>query len=106
MESTDLKGTLLTWLFFFAIIGVVIFCGRSYFKLAKKYNKNQWSYALLGVASLFFGVFLGRELEILIRKHNSMDTAPYALSGYLRPIIALFVCYVLYKILQRKWKET
>ncbi|WP_298894436.1 hypothetical protein [uncultured Psychroserpens sp.] len=86
---------------------LIIFIGRSFFRLAEEHNQNKWVFAILGVvsyyvAALIGGVLLGIADEVFglgIDWENTLLLTIIALP------IALGAVYLLYSILKKAWKK-
>ena len=82
--------------------------GKYFYKLAEKYQKSEWGYALLGIGSYYGGIllagfFTGIFVELLYPGviENSNET----LLGILMLPFGLLSCYVVYTYLEKTWKK-
>lgn len=89
----------------FAFIYLV---GRTFYKLAEKYEKNKWLFAVLGVLSYYAGILIASfVLGVILALTNPemLDT----LSDNTATIIAIPVgalsCWGLYAFLKKSWRE-
>ncbi|MFK8059713.1 MAG: hypothetical protein AB8B78_06430 [Polaribacter sp.] len=92
------------------ILGVVLlyWIGKYFYKLAEKYNKNQWGFAILGVVSYYGGIYVSAFIIGIIAEILSPDF----FIGFDETVFALLLipfgflsCYLLYKYLEKTWKK-
>ncbi|SHH42859.1 hypothetical protein [Winogradskyella jejuensis] len=86
---------------------ILIFIGRHFYKLAEKYNKNAWLFAILGivayyVGTLLAGVILGVLMEIF--SWNIDFENNYGL-GIIALPFGIGMSFLFYSILKPNWKE-
>ena len=84
----------------------IYFIGRSFYRLAERFNKRPWPNAILGIAtyyggSIIFGFSLG--LYIGITDPESLNETSLDNWSYLSIPIGLLSCWLCYKYLQNRW---
>ena len=82
------------------------FIGKQFYKLADKFHKNKWGFAILGVVSYYGGIVLmGFIIAIVMELLSSgfVDTVDERLFNIAMVPFGLLSCYLLYKWLERKW---
>jgi thiamine transporter ThiT len=90
------------------MLGIILiyFIWKYYSELAVEHNKSKWGFALLGIASYYFGTFMGGLtfgiIDLLIGS-NYVESSNIVLNLIVLPFGLLFVCG-LYKLLENKWK--
>lgn len=89
-------------------IGAMIFVGRSFYQLAENHQKSRWLFAILGVVSFYFGIFIGGivlafvyELYLL---RSMEDVNPILLTLMALPF-GILTCWGLYRILSNQWSK-
>ncbi|TCI92664.1 hypothetical protein [Tenacibaculum sp. M341] len=87
---------------------LIYFIGKKFYTLAEDYDKSMWGYAILGVAIYYagilsFGVLLG--LFMVVLESDFLDTGNELLLSIISIPIGLLSCYILYVILEKKWKK-
>lgn len=92
------------------MLGLILlyWIGKYFYKLAEEYNKNQWGFAIIGVVVyyggiLLFSVIVGIILEIV--SPGFIDSFNETLFGFLMLPFGLLSCYLLYKYLEKTWKQ-
>jgi predicted membrane protein len=94
------------------MLGIVFLyiIGKYFFKLAEKFNQKKWLFAILGVASYYFGsiviggVLLGISLELIMP--SGIDTfSDFALGLMLIPF-GIATTYLFYYLLKKKWEKS
>jgi len=101
----DIKGMIFTWLFFFGLVTLIFFIGRAFGRLAISYNKNKLAFTIAGILVFSLGVFVGSEIEMVVKSHTPIDSQLFKLSGYIRLPIGLLICWTFYKFLADKWRR-
>lgn len=86
---------------------LIVFIGREFYKLAEKYNKNKWLFAILGIVAFYIGTFflgivLGIADELFSLGLNFDNT--FGL-GLIALPFGIGAAYVFYIILKPNWKE-
>ena len=90
------------------MLGIIllIFIGRSYLRLAKKFDKHQsWVYPILGIACYYAGVFLATGIILTLVETGVIDYFDednFFLTLLLIPM-GLFSTWLVYYLLKRKW---
>ena len=92
------------------MLGIVLiyFIGRYFYRLAEEFNQNKWLYAILGVITYYVGTFVGGIVLALfdelfgfgINWENNFTLGLIALPFGIASV------YLLYILLQRKWKKS
>ena len=88
------------------IIALLIFTFVSFFRIAKRNQKNKWLYSI-GSIVLFFGIlfFIVCSVDI-IRLLFFFESSPYSnIESVFGILLAFFLNYKFYKHLQRKWES-
>lgn len=82
--------------------------GKQFYKLAGKYEKNNWGFAILGIVTYYAGTFIAAftyELLAYVLESEAMMSLPkFALSLLVVPF-GLLACWVLYKNLEHRWRS-
>ena len=87
---------------------LIYFIGKYFYTLAGKYGKNQWGYAILGIASYYLGtMILGIILAIgfEIWSTTSIDEINDVVLNFIALPFGLISCYIAYKLLENHWKK-
>ena len=92
------------------MLGLVLlyWIGKYFYKLAEKFSKSEWGFAILGVVTYYAGTFLFGVIFALIVDIVSpgyIDTFNDKLFGLLMLPFGLLSCYVLYMYLEKTWKK-
>ncbi|MGG8495574.1 hypothetical protein ACQY1Q_04090 [Tenacibaculum sp. TC6] len=87
---------------------LLYFIGKKFYELAGNYNKNEWGYAILGVATYYvgafiFGILLG--VLMLILESDWLDTANKFQLALVELPVGILSCYILYVFLEKMWKK-
>ncbi|MDN5205607.1 hypothetical protein QQ008_29755 [Fulvivirgaceae bacterium BMA10] len=87
---------------------LIYFIGKSYYQLAQKYEKHKWGFAILGVASYYFGTIVGGVLIYLAVDLglSSIDNMPDVAVGFMVLPFGILACWGLHTILKRQWSNT
>jgi uncharacterized membrane protein YdjX (TVP38/TMEM64 family) len=92
------------------MIGIIFiyYVGNYFYKLADKFDKNKWLFAIIGLAvyygsTLFLGLIYGITLE-LTGNSMSESTAETVILSIVGLIAGLTACYFLHKFLENKWQ--
>lgn len=91
------------------MIGLVLlyFVGKAFYDLAGLNNKNEWLYAILGVASYYAGLFIGGVLiaigyEAFI---GSVDELDDILLSVMSLPVGVLACWGFYRLLKKRWED-
>jgi hypothetical protein len=92
------------------MIGVLLlyWIGKYFYKLAEKYNKNKWGFAVLGIVVYYGGIIVfGISFAIIaeIVSPGFIDTANETALSLLSLPFGALACYGLYKYLKKTWKK-
>ena len=87
----------------------IYFIGRAFYNLAGDYNKNEWGYAILGVAS-YYGAFFGSLFLIgagigLFADKMIIDERDDLMFSLMGIPIGLLSCYLTYRHLSKRWER-
>jgi formate-dependent nitrite reductase membrane component NrfD len=92
------------------MIGIIFiyYVGNYFYKLAAKFDKNKWLFAIIGLAvyygsTLFLGLIYGIILELTDNSisESTTETLILAIAGL---VAGLTACYFLHKFLENKWQ--
>jgi hypothetical protein len=87
---------------------LIYFVGRSFFRLAGEYGKNEWGFAILGVASYYAGLFMGGMIlgvVFALFSPGSLDTMSDFAMGLMALPLGVLSCWGLYMYLKRSWRR-
>lgn len=94
----------------YSMLGLLLiyWIGKYFYKLAEEYHKNQWGYAILGIAIYYggmmgFGFIIGIIAEIV--SSGALDDVNDTLLGAMLIPFGFLSCFLLYKFLQKSWKK-
>lgn len=89
------------------MIGLVLiyFLGKYFYDLAKKHNKSEWGFAILGVIVYYIGTFIGGLIISLaiVLINGDIDSTNSFFLGLLALPFGVLTAYLLYKLLEKKW---
>lgn len=90
------------------MLGLILlyWIGKYFYKLAEKYDKSKWGFAILGIAVyyggiIFFSVITGIILELTAP--DTLENINETLLGLLMLPFGILSCYILYKQLEKNW---
>jgi hypothetical protein len=87
---------------------IIYFIGREFYNLAHDFDKSRWGFAILGIASYYFGTFVaGIILGVIVAFSNSnfLETTPKILINLMSLPVGLLFCWGFYKILEKQWSK-
>jgi len=92
------------------MLGIILiyFLGKAFYDLAGIHDKHQWGHAILGVVSYYVGTFIGGIAIVLSYElflEGNIDDLDDFLLGLMAVPFGLLVCWVTYKILERRWNN-
>jgi len=94
-----------------SVLGLIIvfFIGKYFYQLADEYDKTKWLFAILGIAVYYTGSILIGGIIIGLGGYFLFDydiesTNDLALGIMLMPF-GILTCYVVYGLLEKKWKR-
>lgn len=92
------------------MLGLILlyWIGKHFYRLAEKFDKNEWGYAILGVVFYYAGTFIAGIIVAVIAEILSpglTDTFNDTIFGLLMAPFGILSCYLLYKYLEKKWKN-
>ena len=82
--------------------------GKYFYKLAEKYNKSPWGYAILGIVVYYGGIFVFSIIVGIMAEIISplfLETFNETLFGLLMLPFGILSCYLLYKYLEKTWSK-
>ncbi|MFD0862169.1 hypothetical protein ACFQ1M_08105 [Sungkyunkwania multivorans] len=87
---------------------LIYFIGRYFYRLAEKYDKSKWGFAIIGVLSYYgglalFGLTLGVILGLVAPE--TLDTMNERLLGILLIPFGIGSSWGLYVFLKRRWQK-
>jgi hypothetical protein len=88
---------------------LVYFIGKYYYQLAFQHNRNAWGYAILGVIVYYGTTFLSGFLfafAYMEMGNDSIDSGTELLLTVLSIPIGILGAYILYKGLEKSWKNS
>ena len=94
------------------MLGIILiyFIGKKFYELAKQFNQNNWLYAILGIASYYFGsiviggVIIGLIIELFMS--TSIDGYSDLGVGIMVLPFGLATTYLFHFLLKKKWEKT
>lgn len=92
------------------MLGILLlyWIGKYFYKLAEKYDKSKWGYAVLGVVVYYGGIFVfGISFGIIaeIISPGYLDTVNETALSLLGLPFGALACYGLYKYLKKTWEK-
>ena len=92
------------------MIGILLiyFVGKAFYDLAGTYRKNQWLFAILGVASYYVGTFgAGITIGILMGMGylDSLEGTNELVLGLIALPFGVLLCWGFYKFLENRFKN-
>ncbi|WP_159948246.1 hypothetical protein [Polaribacter septentrionalilitoris] len=92
------------------MLGILLlfFIGKYFYKLAEKFKKSQWGYAILGVVTYYggtiiFGLAFGIISEVI--SPGYIETVNETMLGIAGLPFGVLATYILYKYLAKTWKN-
>lgn len=91
------------------MIGLILFyfIGKQFYRLAEKYEKSNWGFAILGIATYYAGTFivsLSYYLLAEILESEKMYDIPMPVFRLLVVPFGLLACWILYQNLEHSWQ--
>jgi hypothetical protein len=87
---------------------LIYFIGKRFYELAGKFDKNQWGFAIAGIAFYYAGTFIVGVVVSIYFEFNAV-APPDEIDDLTLNLIAipfgLLACFGLYKILEKSWKR-
>jgi hypothetical protein len=92
------------------MLGIIFlyWVGKYYYKLAEKYNKSKWGFAILGVASYYSGILFASLLTGFVLAFYApelIDGINDTLLGILMLPFGFLMTFGLYKFLKMTWAK-
>ena len=88
---------------------LIFFIGKYFYELAQDYYKHRWLYAILGIASYYFGaivvggVIVGLYIEFLT--DGFIDDYSDTLLSFILFPFGIATAYVFYYFLKKRWQK-
>jgi len=92
------------------MLGLILlyWIGKNFYKLAEKYDKSPWGFAILGIVVYYSGIlicgFIAGIISELVAPGSLDNFNEFLLSLLLLPF-GLLGCYILYKYLEKTWEK-
>ncbi|MEO0468232.1 MAG: hypothetical protein AAF206_01330 [Bacteroidota bacterium] len=86
----------------------IYFIGKAFYDLAFDHDKNQWGFAILGVASYYIGSFVGGFLAggiYLVASGAIVNDSHDLILTLIGIPFGLLSCYLTYRILKKRWER-
>ena len=87
---------------------LLYYIGKSFYELARDYHKSTWGFAILGVASYYFGTILGALLITLyveLLTESSIDDVSEIALNLMSIPFGLALCWGTYRLLKKSWSS-
>ncbi len=87
---------------------LLFWIGKYFYKLADKFDKNKWGFAILGIVAYYGGTIIFALLFMILGEVISpgyIDTFNETLLSLLALPFGVLTCYLLYKYLAKTWKK-
>jgi hypothetical protein len=97
-----------TMIFGIFVIFVLYYIGKTFYELAKLYQKSAWGFAILGVSSYYIGVILGGILVALyveLFTSSTIDDMPDVALNLLAIPFGIASCWGTYRFLKKFWSK-
>lgn len=88
----------------FLVAIIVTLAGRQFYNLAIAYNKNRFLFGFVGIASYFFGIFLGTFFITIVAPDFSNKSETGLLASITVPV-GVLTAIVTYFLLKRAWSK-
>ncbi|MCT4580403.1 MAG: hypothetical protein N4A35_03220 [Flavobacteriales bacterium] len=88
---------------------IIFYAGNLLYKLADKYDKNKWGYAILGVVTYYLGTFIFGVIMLLISTLSNGDVffgIPDLVVNLLSIPFGALLLWLLHRFLEKKWSES
>lgn len=82
----------------------IYFVGKAFYDLAGKHGKNQWGFAILGVASYYGAIFAAGFIIAIIAEIGFTEHLDWIVPVMTIPI-GLLSCWGTYQFLKRSWSK-
>ena len=89
-------------------IFLIYFIGRAFYDLAFNFDKNQWGFAIAGVASYYIGTFLGGMIIatiMILSSQDALDNTSEMALGFMALPFGILSCWGFYTILKKRWEN-
>ena len=87
---------------------LIYWIGKYFYKLADEFDKSKWGFAIVGIITYYGGTIAFAFLVGIIMELSSpgfIDSYNETLFGVLMIPFGLLSCFLLYKYLQKTWKQ-
>lgn len=81
--------------------------GKQFYRLAEKYEKNNWGFAILGIVTYYAGTYIvaiAFYLLAYILESEAMSDLPALAIRLLVVPFGLLACWILYQNLEHSWR--
>ena len=87
---------------------LIYWIGKYFYRLAEKYKKSKWGFAVIGVVTYYGGIMAFGFISGIILAFvapETLDNMNELLYGLMLLPFGLLSCYLLYKFLEKKWEK-
>ena len=85
-------------------IFLIYYIGKTFYKLAEKFNKHAWGFAVLGVVSYYLGTIIAG-LTAGIFAGIYMIEIPDIVAMFITLPFGIFACWGFYSLLKKQWSK-
>jgi len=87
---------------------ILYYIGKTFYELARLHQRSAWGFAIVGIASYYFGTILGALLiavyvELVTEK--SIDDIPDIALNLMSIPFGLALCWGTYRLLKKMWSR-
>ncbi len=93
------------------MLGLILlyWIGKYYYRLAEKYRKRKWLFAIIGIVAYYFGtIVIGGVLLVLLLEfvfHTTVEGFTDMQLGFMAIPFGIGFTYLIYFLLNKKWKS-
>ena len=90
------------------VLLLLYFIGKAFYKLAEKYGRSKWLFAIIGVASYYAGSFIAGIIIVIAMEQiepGQTDTMNDYLLSFIALPFSLLACWGLHKVLEKQWQK-
>ena len=86
----------------------IFYIGKFFYKLAEKFDKNKWLFAILGIVVYYVGTFIGGVVIALtnIISDFEVDWENNLVLGLIALPFGISAAYLFYYILKKQWEKS
>ena len=86
---------------------LIFFVGKAFYELAGRHKKNQWGFAILGIATYYAGIMTAGFLMGIISELGifSFYEFPEAVLGIMAFPFGVLACWGTYTLLKKHWSK-